>query len=138
VTTEVFFGKLCRSRRIRYGAIKTLDPEWLRTGNRNLLGVREDSAQEIALVTIQVFKDRHLREYAFISNAVRLSQALRAWKSTVYEYGAGRRKRKHDFWERKYANPRQWLSLDLRDHLIEAGPCGRMPGALQTGGVARS
>jgi hypothetical protein len=32
----------------------------------------------------------------------------------------------------------QCLALDLRDHLIEAGPCRRMPGALQTGGVARS
>src|ERR1035441_5645135 len=35
------------------------------------MGLRELSAREIALVTIQVFKDRHLCKYAFISNAVR-------------------------------------------------------------------
>ena len=52
------FLEFCRLHRICYGAIRTLDPEWLRTGNRNLMGMRELSARKIALVTIQVFKDR--------------------------------------------------------------------------------
>jgi hypothetical protein len=71
VTTEVFFWNSVA--RAEYASEPlALDPEWLRTGNRNLIGVREVSAREIALVTIQVFKDRHLREYAFISNALRM------------------------------------------------------------------
>jgi hypothetical protein len=52
------FLEFCRSLRIRYGAVKTLEVEWLRTGNRNLMGMRELSAREIARATIQVFKGR--------------------------------------------------------------------------------
>jgi hypothetical protein len=39
VTTEVFFGNsVARAEYESHGAVKTLDPEWLRTGNRNSLG----------------------------------------------------------------------------------------------------
>jgi hypothetical protein len=48
-------------------------------------GVRVLSVPEIALVTVQVIKNRDLREYAFVFNALR-SEALRAWKSTICEY----------------------------------------------------